>query len=603
MDTEKLLPDYNNYRKIFDITANLIYLALVAFELVFYKIMEHLNLLTLPVREYIIYYILLPVVLLAVTLVLQELCVRSERIPEPVKNVSPIITIVCMFGALSIIHRGVGGIIHLVCIPIAMTVVFCSYKVCAAIIALSELWIGILALSCFISPVTSDGDEYLVPELIIAAATVAVCGAVAIILVTLLNQQNSKLLVATLTAQDAEQRAQEASKAKSAFLSNMSHEIRTPMNAIIGMTDVMLRSERSPEDTKYLMNIKNSGDALLAIINDILDFSKIESGKLEIIEEEYETAAMFSDLSVIFKTRIGDKKVELLFDIDENLPKALYGDALRIRQIIINLMNNATKFTEEGYVKLTIKVQEIKDKDIELYFSVQDSGQGIREDDLAKLFHSFEQVNTKKNHSKEGTGLGLAISKQLVELMGGSIGVTSEYGKGSEFYFTIHQEVRDFAKTDLTLDYEQMQQASRKQEQEFMNFTAPDALVLMAEDNEINAEVAIALMEPLGMQIELAENGQTALDKIREKHYDLVFMDHMMPVKDGVEATRELREMEGDYYHKLPVIALSANALVDSQKEFAEAGMNDFLAKPISMKEVCRVLRKWLPEEKLHEMK
>lgn len=599
MDTERLLPDYNNYRKIFAITAKLIYLAFASFELVFYKIMKQLNLLTVPTKQYIIYYILLPMILLAVALVLQELCIRSDKIPDSVKNVSPIITIVCMFGALAITHRRSAGMMYLVCIPIAMTVVFCSYKVCAAIITLSEFWIGIVALSRYISPVIPGGDKYLVPEIIVAVGTVAVCGTVSILLVTLLNEQNSKLLVATLTAQDAEQRASEASHAKSAFLSNMSHEIRTPMNAIIGMTDVMLRSERSPEDTKYLMNIKNSGDALLAIINDILDFSKIESGKLEIIEEEYEPVAMFSDLSVIFKTRIGDKKVELLFDIDENLPKVLYGDALRIRQIIINLMNNATKFTEEGFVKLTIKVQEIKDKDIELYFSVQDSGQGIREDDLAKLFHSFEQVDTKKNRSKEGTGLGLAISKQLVELMGGSIGVTSEYGKGSEFYFTIHQEIRDFAKADQTLDYEQMQQTSQKQEHEFMNFTAPDALVLMAEDNEINAEVAMALMEPLGMQIEIAENGQIALDKIKEKHYDLVFMDHMMPVKDGVEATKELRGMEGDYYHNLPIIALSANALVDSQKEFAAAGMNDFLAKPMSMKDVCRVLRKWLPKEKV----
>ncbi len=601
MDTEKLLPDYNNYRKIFSITANLIYLAILSMELLFYRVMENHGLIAVSFWQYILCYILPPMILLSVILALQDFCMHSSKIPDSVKNVSPIITLVCMFGTLAVIHRRFSGIMYLVCIPIVMTVVFCSLKLSLTIIILSELWVVATALFRIILPVVPSGDKYLIPDVIIAAGTIAVCGAVSILLITLINEQNSKLLVATLTAQDAEKRAEEASHAKSAFLSNMSHEIRTPMNAIIGMTDVMLRSERSPEDTKYLMNIKNSGDALLAIINDILDFSKIESGKLELIEDEYEPMAMFSDLNIIFKTRIGDKKVELLFDIDENLPQALYGDALRIRQIIINLMNNATKFTEEGFVKLTLKVQEIKGDNIELFFSVKDSGQGIREEDLAKLFNSFEQVDTKRNRSKEGTGLGLSISKQLVELMGGSIGVSSEYGKGSEFYFTIHQQIRNAAKADRVLDYERMQQTGQKQEHAFMNFTAPEAAVLMAEDNEINAEVALALMEPLKMQIDLAENGQIALDKIKEKHYDLIFMDHMMPVKDGVEATRELRRMEGDYYRKLPVIALSANAMVDSQKEFAEAGMNDFLAKPISMKEVCRVLRKWLPKEKIQE--
>ena len=236
------------------------------------------------------------------------------------------------------------------------------------------------------------------------------------------------------------QQAEEANAAKSMFVSNMSHDIRTPMNAIVGMTEILLREDLPAQDIGYLKNIKNSGNALLGIINDILDFSKIESGKLELVEEAYEPMSMLSDLGMIFLTRVGEKPIELIFDIDERLPQSLYGDALRIRQIIINLVNNAIKFTEEGFVRLQIMLGAVTDDDVELRVSIKDSGQGIRKEDLGKLFASFSQVDSKKNHNKEGTGLGLSIAKQLVELMGGKIDVTSVYGEGSEFFFHIHQQ-------------------------------------------------------------------------------------------------------------------------------------------------------------------
>lgn len=496
------------------------------------------------------------------------------------------------------------------------------------------------------------------------------------------------------------ERAEAANQAKSTFVSNITHEIRTPMNAIVGMTEILLREKHSDQDMGYLINIKNSGNALLNIVNDILDFSKMESGKMELVEEEYEPMSMFSDLSMIFLTRIGDKDVEILFDIDEKLPRKLYGDGLRIRQIIINIVNNAIKFTEQGYVRLQMRVGNVSGENVELLVSVQDTGQGIREEDMDKLFGSFQQVDSKRNRGKEGTGLGLSISKQLVEMMGGSIGVRSTYGEGSEFYFNIiqkscgdqpaaeiHEEARKelrvsgyFSKTylweamrDLTekfavscMSYEEWNKTREQLDffftdmtgykslaeelkqygalmgevcvmcnplleecndagittvnkplysqnfcqtvnhealymgpvtEEYMNFTAPEASVLVVDDNEINLEVAAGLLEPLHMQIDTADSGKRALQLAQEKKYHIIFMDHMMPVMDGIETTQRLRQMEDEYYHTVPIVALTANALLDAREKFAEAGMNDFVAKPIEMKEICKCIRRWLPEE------
>lgn len=500
---------------------------------------------------------------------------------------------------------------------------------------------------------------------------------------------------------DAKDRAEDANRAKSTFISNMSHEIRTPMNAIVGMTEILLRSDFPVQERGYLMNIKNSGNALLNIINDILDFSKIESGKMTIVEEEYEPMSMLSDLSMIFLTRIGEKKVELLYDIDKELPVKLYGDSLRLRQVIINIVNNAIKFTDEGYVKLTVKVNRLEEENIELYISVKDTGQGIKEEDLQSLFGAFRQVDLKKNHNKEGTGLGLSISKQLVELMGGTIDVRSRYGEGSEFFFTVKQGVTDakkaaqikaeeaigknitisgcskerylpdnlramaesyglsyieadtvfeqgiqvdyfFTDTDTandefksytgkrlgaanlvilqnpmkenytdgnatvvnkplySLNFCQVinheKQLGFSEAEDYINFTAPDARILIVDDNEMNLKVATGLLQPIGMKMDTAENGKEALKMIDENRYDLIFMDHMMPVMDGVETTMLLRKMEGDYFKKVPVIALTANAVVGAKEIFLKAGMNDFVAKPIEMKKMCSKLKTWLPK-------
>ena len=390
---------------------------------------------------------------------------------------------------------------------------------------------------------------------------------------------------------EEKERADEANRAKSAFMSNMSHEIRTPMNAIVGMTEILMRSDLPETEREYLGNIQRSGNALLGIINDILDFSKIESGKMQLTEEDYAPLPMLNDLKMIILNRIGSKPIQLSMEIDENLPAKLYGDELRIRQILINIANNAVKFTEEGFVKLEIKVKENDGEGIQLFFSVKDSGQGIAPEDIEKLFGAYSQVDTKKNHYKEGTGLGLAISKQFVEMMGGHIGVKSKYGEGSEFYFTIPQKIVDARKAS-----EVKEEVGTKSEN-VLNFTAPEAKIMVVDDNEMNRKVALGLLAPLKMQIDTAENGKQALDMICSKKYDLVFMDHMMPIMDGIEATKKLREMDDEYCRKVPIIALTANAIVEARAKFFEAGMNDFAAKPIDLKDICAKIRKWLPAE------
>ena len=488
-----------------------------------------------------------------------------------------------------------------------------------------------------------------------------------------------------------------ASEAKSSFLSNTSHEIRTPMNAILGMADLIVHEETSDTVRLYATDIRNACRGLLTIINDILDISKIESGKLEITPAKYQLSSLLLDTISIVRMRTKEKQLTFSVSIDPNIPSELIGDEMRIKQILVNLLNNAVKFTHEGQIALSMHC--VIDGDVcRLLFSVKDTGIGIRASDIDNIFVLFEQVDTKVNRNIEGTGLGLSISKQLIEMMDGSIHVESEYGVGSTFTASIVQQIANmqpiialkYPERNSVLVYENRPAyldavtytldslgchyvvctnrsemyyhlgdakfdylfvsslnidnirtaATQKQPDAIMvvldgdgdaihesisismpihclqianilndeftdtvsdfstaDLTAPDAKVLVVDDNAVNLKVAVGLLNIYGIQADTADSGMRAIQMVTETDYDLVFMDHMMPEMDGIDATVAIRAL-GDKYAKLPIVALTANAIGGVKEMFKAEGLDDFVAKPIEMKKLYKILCKWLPENK-----
>lgn len=393
---------------------------------------------------------------------------------------------------------------------------------------------------------------------------------------------------------------EDANRAKTNFVSNMTHEIRTPMNSIVGITEILLRSRHSPKEQEYLLNIQSSGRVLLTIINDVLDCSKMEAGKIQLFDEPYDTCSLFHDLRISMENRIGHSGLELIYDIDQDIPCKLKGDMGRIRQVIINLVNNAIKYTEKGSVRFSVHVRQKNTDKVMLYYEVADTGIGIRKEDHKILFDAFQRVEMDRNRYVEGTGLGLTISQNLVNMMGGVIEVESEYGKGSRFFFTIEQTIIDPTPVSA-VNYNGQKDNVTEKEAECL-FIAPEAHILLVDDNELNLVVAKELLKPLRMQIDTAENGLQAVKMVRGSQYDLVLMDHMMPVMDGIEAAKAIRALPEDKYQKLPIIALTANAMVDARKEFLNAGMNGFVAKPIDFARICNQLKLWLPKDLVRDV-
>ena len=394
--------------------------------------------------------------------------------------------------------------------------------------------------------------------------------------------------------QKMREKAEAANRAKSNFLANMSHEIRTPMNAIVGMSELLIEESHGRKIQEYAYDIKTAAINLLAIINDILDFSKVEAGKMELVEEEYSPMEQIQDTVNLVKLAAKQKGIAFEVDIADGLPSKLYGDPGRIRQILVNIINNAIKFTKEGSVALKIS-GEVKEKDqFDLKFVVKDTGMGIKEEDLEAIFESFRQLDMNRNRQSEGTGLGLAITKQLVSLMDGDIQVESEYGKGT--CFTVHIKQRIVEMGTFT-EEKVSQKTENRQTENNEEFTASGYSVLLVDDNTMNRKVAAAMLKKYGFKMAEADSGQAAIERVKRVAYDLILMDHMMPETDGVEATRIIRNECGENGKNAVIIALTANALQGAKEMYLENGFDDFLSKPFDRNQLHTLLTKWVPEQ------
>ena len=395
---------------------------------------------------------------------------------------------------------------------------------------------------------------------------------------------------------EAKEEAENANRAKSQFLANMSHEIRTPIHAIMGMNEMVLRETKDDDIRVYASNIKNASENLLEIINGILDFSKVEAGKVEIEENEYSLGALLNDLNNIIKPMTQEKNLEFVLKVDKKLPKGLIGDTGKIRQIVINLLNNAVKYTKQGTISLTIGGDVSVDK-VNLTIGVKDTGIGIKEEHLDKLFIDFERVDQDENRDIEGTGLGLAIVSKLLQNMGGDIKVSSEYGKGTVFTVHLTQGISD---AEPIGDFEVKYEADNDKKYT-ERFVAPDVKVLVVDDHEMNLVVIKNLLKGTKMQITTCSSGEECIEHIIKNTFDIVLLDHMMPGMSGIETLEAI--IEKDLKRDTVFIALTANAIVGVKEMYLSKGFDDYLSKPIDTRKMEKMLQSYIPEHKITKVR
>ena len=393
--------------------------------------------------------------------------------------------------------------------------------------------------------------------------------------------------------------ADQANQAKSAFLANMSHEIRTPINAVIGMNEMILRECKDSSIVKYSQNVAQASESLLSLINDILDFSKIESGKMELIEETYKLEDVLKNLINMIKPRAMEKSLYFNVKVNEDIPNELFGDSVRIRQVVVNFLTNAVKYTKVGGIDFIVDKDDKSLNEIILKFSVKDTGIGIRDEDKQRLFKDFERFDSKENKNIEGTGLGLAITHKLVDMMHGLIQVESVYGHGSTFTVMLPQKVISIDKIGNFDD--KVKSSSNSNQQEYTaSFIAPDATILVVDDNEMNLLVVSSLLKATQIKVDTAISGMAALKKLTKKRYDIIFLDQMMPSLDGIQTLKMAKDMPNNKSKDVPTIALTANAISGAKEMFLSEGFTDYLSKPINTKELDQMLMTYLPIEKLH---
>ena len=535
-------------------------------------------------------YLVVPSGLVFLAVLFDGIMMRCFPNKDWLLNYIMVLTVVFMCTVVAVTHYVFPITMTAFVIPVLMSVVFGNNRMTAATAASCSVCVILTGIWRNIDGTDTD-RYYVVQEIVISLGIIFVSLIVAGIVNSLITEQNHRLLDALRKEKRSQQEAEAANMAKSSFLANMSHEIRTPINAILGMNEMILREEKDPAIRGYAGNIQASGNSLLSIVSDVLDISKIESGKLEIIPVDYEVNSLISDCCNMAAGRAKAKELELLVECADNVPMKLCGDETHIRQIIMNLLTNAVKYTEKGTVKLIVSGR-FTDGGFVLKVDVSDTGIGIAEENLPQLFTQFQRFDLQRNRNIEGTGLGLSIVKRLCDLMSGTITARSVMGSGSTFTVELPQKVVDSTPCGgVNLNY------SAGAEHEYHHsFEAPEAKILAVDDLPVNLLVIANLLKETRIKIDTAGSGRECLDKCSQQKYDLILMDHMMPEMDGVLTFEKLHGDKSSPNFETPVIMLTANALAGMREQYMDVGFADYVSKPVRGAKLEEAIRRNLPE-------
>lgn len=535
-------------------------------------------------------YLVVPSGLVFLAVLFDGIMMRCFPNKDWLLNYIMVLTVVFMCTVVAVTHYVFPITMTAFVIPVLMSVVFGNNRMTAATAASCSVCVILTGIWRNIDGTDTD-RYYVVQEVVISLGIIFMSLIVAEIVNSLITEQNHRLLDALRKEKRSQQEAEAANMAKSSFLANMSHEIRTPINAILGMNEMILREEKDPAIRGYAGNIQASGNSLLSIVSDVLDISKIESGKLEIIPVDYEVNSLISDCCNMAAGRAKAKELELLVECADNVPMKLCGDETHIRQIIMNLLTNAVKYTEKGTVKLIVSGR-FTDGGFVLKVDVSDTGIGIAEENLPQLFTQFQRFDLQRNRNIEGTGLGLSIVKRLCDLMSGTITARSVLGSGSTFTVELPQKVVDSTPCGgVNLNY-----SAGADHEYHHSFEAPEAKILAVDDLPVNLLVIANLLKETRIKIDTAGSGRECLDKCSQQKYDLILMDHMMPEMDGVQTFEKLHGDKSSPNFETPVIMLTANALAGMREQYMDVGFADYVSKPVRGAKLEEAIRRNLPE-------
>ncbi len=590
--TEKMIetaPEYVKWRRRLFIMNCVIATGVFLLEICVNLILGLQNKIDGDLTVHLVKYLMIPSGLVFLAVLFDSFMMRKFPRRDWLLNYVMVLTVVFMCTVVAMVHYVFPITMTAFVIPILMSVVFgnkrlttvTAFSCCICVIA-TGIWRNI------------DGTEtdryYVVQEVVISVGIQLLSLIVAMIVISLMNEQNLRLIDALQKEKRSQQEAEAANKAKSSFLANMSHEIRTPINAILGMNEMILREEKDPAIREYAGNIQTSGNSLLSIVSDVLDISKIESGKLEITAVDYEVNSLISDCCNMVAGRAKAKQLEFLVECSDDVPVKLHGDETHIRQIIVNLLTNAVKYTEKGTVKLSVGGSS-SDGRFVLKIDVTDTGIGISQKNLEQLFTQFQRFDLQHNRNIEGTGLGLSIVKRLCDLMNGTVKADSELGSGSAFSVELPQIIVDKTPCGgVNLNY------SASTDHEYHHsFEAPEAKILAVDDLPVNLLVISNLLKETRVRVDTASSGSDCLEKARKTKYDLILMDHMMPEMDGVQTFKLLRGNQTAPNHDTPVIMLTANALAGVREQYMDVGFADYISKPVRGSKLEEAIRRNLP--------